>query len=236
MMKNIAIIPARGGSKRIPRKNIKDFLGKPIIAYSIEAAIQSGLFDEVMVSTDDNEIAEIAKKYGASVPFLRSKKNSDDYTGTGDVVYEIIKEYQNIGVDFEIGCCVYATAPLLTTEHLLEGYNLLCNSQFDTVFPVVKFSSPIWRSFKIDDNAKVVMNFSEYETKRSQDLIDSYHDAGQFYWFYTSKMLELKNKNIFGVKKGAIVLEEIEIQDIDNIEDWRMAELKAKLLKIQNNI
>ncbi|MES2394595.1 MAG: pseudaminic acid cytidylyltransferase [Bacteroidota bacterium] len=235
-MSNIAIIPARGGSKRIPRKNIKDFLGKPIIAYSIEVAIKSGLFDEVMVSTDDNEIAEIAKQYGAKVPFLRSEKNADDYTGPGDVVYEVINEYQNIGIYFDIGCCIYATAPLLESKHLLEGHNLLCSSEFETVFPVVKFSSPIWRSFKIDDNAGVVMNFPEYEIKRSQDLINTYHDAGQFYWFYTSKMLELKNKNIFGVKKGAIVLEEIEIQDIDNIEDWRMAELKAKLLKIKNNI
>jgi len=230
-MHNLAIIPARGGSKRIPRKNIKDFLGKPIIAYSIEAALQSGLFEEVMVSTDDKEIAEISIKYGAKVPFYRSKKNSNDITGPGDVVYEVIREYQNIGINFEIGCCIYATSPLLKAKRLLEGYKLLRNSQFDTVFPVVKFSYPIWRSYKIDNNDRVVMNFPEYETKRSQDLINSYHDAGQFYWFYTSKILELKNKNIFGIAKGAVELEAIEVQDIDNIEDWRMAELKAKLLK-----
>jgi len=230
-MSKIAIIPARGGSKRIPGKNIKDFLGKPIIAYSIEIALQSCLFDEVMVSTDDRQIGEVAIKYGAKVPFYRSLNNSDDYTGTGDVVFEVLNEYQKIGIEFEKGCCIYATAPLLTTRRLKESYDLFCNNQFDTVFSIVKFSSPIWRSYKIEVDTSISMIFPEIVTKRSQDLSPSYHDAGQFYWFYSSKLLKLNNKNIFGIKKGAIVLNELEAQDIDTFEDWKMAELKVKLLK-----
>lgn len=229
-MSNIAIITARGGSKRIPGKNIKDFHGKAIIAYSIETALQSKLFEEVMVSTDDSVIAEIAKKYGASVPFFRSKENSDDFTGPGDVVYEVIEEYKKIGRSFDLGCCIFATAPLLTTNKLTEAYTLLQNSEFDCVFPIVKFSSPIWRSYNRHSDGKVEMNFREYETMRSQDLPSAYHDAGQFYWFYTSKISSLVNKNLFGDNKGSIELAEIEAQDIDNMDDWIMAELKAKFL------
>lgn len=229
---NIAIIPARSGSKRIPRKNIKEFCGKPMIAYSIEAALSSGLFSEVMVSTDDQEIAEISKAYGANVPFFRSEKNSDDYTGTGDVSFEVLNEYKKKGREFQYACCIYATAPLITKNRLKQGFDLLTNNMgFDTVFPVGLFNSPIWRSFKCDDTSQVKMNFPTYETSRSQDLPESYFDAGQFYWFKTKKLATLKNKNIFGINKGAIILDELEVQDIDNLKDWDIAEFKYEYRK-----
>lgn len=225
-MHNLAIIPARGGSKRIPRKNIKEFLGKPIIAYSIEAAIKSNLFSEVMVSTDDQEIAEVALKYGAKVPFLRSSKNADDHTGPGDVVFEVLNEYEKIGELFENCCCIYATAPLIRESRIIEGLDLLLNSDYNVVFPVGKFSSPIWRSYQMSPEFGVTMNFPDYERKRSQDIPCAYFDAGQFYWFPTKNMSLLKNKNVFGTLKGAILLEETEVQDIDNIDDWKIAEIK----------
>lgn len=224
---NIAIIPARSGSKRIPRKNIKDFCGKPVIAYSIEAALASGLFSEVMVSTDDQEIAEISTAYGASVPFFRSTKNSDDYTGTGDVSFEVLNEYKKQGKEFEYACCIYATAPLITKHRLKQGFELLTNNKnIDTVFPSGLFSNSIWRSFKCDEDNLINMNFPTYETSRSQDLSESYFDAGQFYWFKTKNLDNLKNKNIFGIKKATIHLDELEVQDIDNLKDWEVAEFK----------
>lgn len=224
---NLAIIPARGGSKRIPRKNILDFLGKPIIAYSIEAAISCDLFDEVMVSTDDQEIAEVARKFGATAPFMRSKENSDDFSGPGDVALEVIRYYEKAGKNFDTCCCIYATAPLIQATRLIEGYNLIQNSKFDTVYPVAKFNSPIWRSYKIENNGQLLFNFPENEKKRSQDLPDTFHDAGQFYWFKIPQFLQLNNKNVFGNIKGAIVLDDLEVQDIDNMNDWELAELKA---------
>ena len=231
------MIPARGGSKRIPRKNIKDFLGKPIIAYSIEAAIDSGLFSEVMVSTDDSEIAEISKAYGASVPFLRSKINSDDFSGPGDVIFEVLNKYKEMGREFECGCCLYATSPLTTISRLNEGLELLANdSRFDVVFPVGRFNSSIWRSYKMKNDSGVTMNFSEYERSRSQDLPESYYDAGQFYWFNTTNMEMLENKNTFGAEKGVIVLNDMEVQDIDDINDWQIAEIKYEhLIKKQGS-
>ena len=230
-MKSIAIIPARGGSKRIPRKNIREFDGKPVIAYSIEAAWASNLFSEVMVSTEDKEIAEISMKYGAKVPFLRSEKYADDYTGPGDVVFEVLKKYEQAGDVFDNGCCIYATAPLISKNRLIEGYNLLLNSKFKVVFPVGCYSSPIWRSYKKNEQGSVEMNFPEYEKKRSQDLPSSYYDAGQFYWFKITDFFALENKNIFGVSKGAIFLGDNEVQDIDNQDDWHMAELKFRYSK-----
>jgi N-acylneuraminate cytidylyltransferase len=224
---NIAIIPARSGSKRIPRKNIKNFCGKPVIAYSIEAALASGLFSEVMVSTDDQEIAEISKAYGANVPFLRSKKNSDDYTGTGDVSFEVLTEYKKQGKEFNYACCIYATAPLITPYRLKQGHELLINNKnIDTVFPSGLFSNSIWRSFNCGEDSLINMNFPAYEASRSQDLPESYFDAGQFYWFKTKNLEKLKNKNLFGIKKGTIHLDELEVQDIDNLKDWEIAEFK----------
>lgn len=225
-MANIAIITARGGSKRIPRKNIKEFAGKPIIAYSIAAALDSGLFDEVMVSTDDPEIKEISLSYGAKVPFMRSEKNSDDFTGTGDAVYEVLNEYKKLGKDFTFGCCIYATAPLLNAGRLKQGYDLLKGSDLDTVFPLGTFNSPIWRSYKTFGDHRIEMNFPEHEKKRSQDLPASYFDAGQFYFFKIGQFLELQNKNTFGSKKGGVILHDIEVQDIDKPEDWEIAEFK----------
>ena len=166
----IAIIPARGGSKRIPRKNIKLFFDKPIIAYSIEAALESGLFDEVMVSTDDEEIAEIAIKYGAKVPFLRSEKNSDDNATTVDVILEVLNQYKSVfNINYSLGCCIYPTSPLIQIDHLKEGYELLKSFNYDSVFPIVAFSYPVWRGLQINEDNLVSMEWPEYYNSRSQD-------------------------------------------------------------------
>lgn len=227
-MSNLAIIPARGGSKRIPRKNIKDFLGKPIIAYSIEAALKSGLFDEVMVSTDDDEIAKIAKNSGAVVPFQRSQKNSDDLATTAEVITEVLNCYNNKGITYSKACCIYPTAPLIKTKTLAEAYQLLLEQKYDTVFPVVRYSYPIWRSVKVDTCGKASMLWPENQLKRSQDLPVCWHDAGQFYWL---NVPEFQSKpELLGNNSGALEISEIEVQDIDSILDWQLAELKAKLL------
>lgn len=230
-MRRIAIIPARGGSKRIPRKNIKSFAGNPMIAISITTSQKSGLFDVVMVSTDDEETAVIAREFGAEVPFLRSASNSDDFTGTGDVMDEVLDAYADLGETFDVACCIYATAPLITEARLRESLDLLEKSDFDTTFPVGRFSSPIWRSYNLNDNAATSMNFPEFEKSRSQDLPKAYFDAGQFYWFYPQNLKTITNKNSFGIKKGAIVLEDYEVQDIDEPSDWKIAELKYEYLK-----
>jgi pseudaminic acid cytidylyltransferase len=226
-MNNIAIIPARGGSKRIPRKNIRDFLGKPIIAYSIETALQCGLFEEVLVSTDDAEIADVAKKYGAQVPFMRSEENADDYSTTVDVLIEVLLSYKNHGRDFKNGCCIYPTAPLIKSAFLVNAYEKLINKNFHTVFPVVEFLYPIQRSLKLSEKGKVEMNWPEHIVSRSQDLPKGYHDAGQFYWFKVEELI--KEKKLIGINSGAIILPNISVQDIDTEEDWKLAEMKAKL-------
>lgn len=225
-MANLAIIPARGGSKRIPRKNIKDFLGKPIIAYSIETALKSGLFDEVMVSTDDKEIAEIAIQFGAKVPFFRSDKMSDDYATTIDVIHEVINEYQSLGKIFTNVCCIYPTAPLIKIKRLQDGLSQLVNDNFSSVFPVVKFSYPIWRSLAFNGENKINMIWPQYLNSRSQDLSPAYHDAGQWYWFKPDDA----NKSLLTDNSGAMILDETEVQDIDDLTDWKLAELKFKLL------
>ena len=227
-MSNLCIIPARGGSKRIPRKNIKAFLGKPIIAYSIEAAIKSGIFDEVMVSTDDFEIATIAKKYGASVPFMRSDKSANDYATTFDVIYEVIQEYNLLNKKFDLICCIYPCAPFVTKEKLAEGFQLLKKNKYDSVFPVVLFSFPIQRALK-ENERKVSFFYPEFSLSRSQDLEKSYHDAGQFYWLNTEICVE--KKKILTDNSGSIVLTELEVQDIDNEIDWKLAELKYEILQ-----
>lgn len=227
-MAKLCIIPARGGSKRIPKKNIKNFLGKPIIAYSIEAALKSRLFDEVMVSTNDNQIAKIAKKFGAKVPFLRSEKNSDDFATTYDVIEEVIYTYKKNNQEFETVCCIYATAPFVTPLSIINAYNLMINKGYNSVFPVLEFSFPIQRALKIDSSNKIQLFQPEYLNTRSQDLEKAYHDVGQFYWFITSKVLEIKK--IWTNNTGVIVLEQSQGQDIDTIEDWELAEIKYKLL------
>ncbi len=227
-MSAIAIITARGGSKRIPRKNIREFCGHPIIKYSIEAAISSKSFDEVMVSTDDKEIAEIARKYGAKVPFLRSKENSDDYSGTVDVLLEVINKYKKIGKCFDYLCCIYPTAPFITAKKLTSSIKLLQeNKDCDCIIPVVKYSYPIQRSLKID-NGKLKMNWPENYSKRSQDLEDAYHDSGQFYITKTQQLLE--NKTLFSMNAIPVTISETEAQDIDNEEDWKIAEIKFRVL------
>lgn len=225
-MKKIAIIPARGGSKRIPRKNIKEFLGKPIIAYSVETALQSGLFDEVMVSTDDEEIAEVAKRYGANVPFMRSKENADDFATTAAVLQETLAKYKMQGGNFEYGCCIYPTAPFTNCRILIEGFQKLETKQLDTVFPVVAFSYPIWRGLKVNREGKTEMVWPEYLNTRSQDLEKVYHDAGQWYWFNCRKLKD----RLFTDNSGCVELNEMEVQDIDNETDWKFAEIKYKAL------
>jgi len=228
MAKNLCIIPARGGSKRIPRKNIKEFLGKPIIAYSIEAAIKSNLFEEVMVSTDDEEIAEIAKQYGAKVPFMRSKKNADDFASTVDVIVEVIEQYMGMDRYFDTICCIYPTAPFTTVGKLKEAYSKMIEDNYDAVFPVLPFSYPIQRALRIEKNKTIFFN-PEYETTRSQDLEDTYHDAGQFYFLKKDQFI--KNKSVFSSNTGSIILNELEAQDIDTKTDWKIAEIKYELLQ-----
>ncbi|WP_299759621.1 pseudaminic acid cytidylyltransferase [uncultured Pontibacter sp.] len=226
-MRNIAIIPARGGSKRIPRKNIKGFLGKPVIAYSVEAALASGLFGEVMVSTDDEEIAQVAREHGASVPFMRSPKASDDYATTAQVLAEVLERYESAGREFDHACCIYPTAPFVTADILGVAYAKLTKGGFDSVFPVLRYSYPIWRSLKVEDG-KAVMNWPEHLNSRSQDLTAAFHDAGQFYWFQAGKFLE--SGKIFTANSGVVELSELEAQDIDTETDWQLAELKYRLL------
>lgn len=228
MENNICIIPARGGSKRIPRKNIKYFLGKPIIAYSIKAALESGLFSEVMVSTDDKEIAEIAINYGAKVPFYRSEETSNDYATTLEVLCEVSERYELRNQFFDNVCCIYPTAPFVTSRKLNDAMELLISSQYDSIVPIVKYSFPIQRSFILDNLSKVNYKFPENKKTRSQDLEDTYHDCGQFY-FMRRRVLD--TDSIVTMKTGGIVCSELEVQDIDNEIDWKLAELKYELLQ-----
>lgn len=223
-MKNLCIIPARGGSKRIPRKNVKPFMGKPILAYSIENALATGLFDEVMVSTDDPEIMEVSKQFGASVPFVRTEKTANDFAPLPDVLHEVVEMYAEQGKTFDNMCCILATCPLVKASYISEAYQKLINSDFISVYPVVQFSYPILRSLKMDEHGEVSMNWPEYARTRSQDLAPAYHDSGTFYWHKVVQWMGGKRKN------GGIVIAEDLVQDIDTEEDWRMAELKYQLM------
>ena len=232
-MSAIAIITARGGSKRIPRKNIKEFCGKPIIAYSIEAALGSGFFDEVMVSTDDEEISQIALHYGAKVPFLRSKEQSGDFATTSDVLIEVLDEYEKRGQHFDIGCCIYPTAPFITSKKLEEAGNKFRKSDADSLIPVVPFSYPPQRCLVRRDE-KLVFKYPEFLNSRSQDLEKEYHDAGQFYFFRTKNFR--KSGNLLLGNVIPLVVDEMEVQDIDNLTDWQIAELKYKLMADKTGI
>lgn len=223
-MNNLCIIPARGGSKRIPRKNIKVFLGKPIIAYSVEAALKSGLFDEVMVSTDDEEIAEVAKQYGAKVPFMRSAETASDLATTADVLKEVIAKYKDLGLEFDNFCCFYATAPLVQSNDIISAFERLQSSDFTCVYPVVQFSYPIWRCLDLAEDGSMKRHWPEYENSRSQDLPKEYHDTGTFYWYKTKEWLA------GNIKIGGIVVDETTIQDIDTETDWKLAEMKYQLM------
>lgn len=222
----IAIIPARGGSKRIPRKNIRDFLGRPIIAYVIQTALDSGLFDEVMVSTEDDEIAHIAVQYGAQVPFRRSLTNANDHASTADVLLEVLAAYAERGQTFAYGCCLYPTAPLITPQLLQAGWERLAAGGYDVVFPILPHSHPIQRALQMD-NDKVSMIWPENALVRSQDLPATYHDAGQFYWFTTASLQQ--KKQLLTDNASALIIGAMQAQDIDNLNDWRMAELKYQL-------
>jgi N-acylneuraminate cytidylyltransferase len=224
---NIAIITARGGSKRIPRKNIKDFLGKPIIAYSIAAALAAECFDEVMVSTDDNEIAEVALRFGAVVPFFRSAEMANDYATTADVLLEVLNEYSQLGKTFDNACCIYPTAPFVTAERLNQAYNLLKQTGADTVLPVARFSFPVQRALTIENNRLKVL-WPEHVNTRSQDLAPAYYDSGQFYFFQVAHFLE--TRDLYGSNCVPIELPESEVQDIDTLEDWKIAEMKYQIL------
>lgn len=227
-MSSIAIITARGGSKRIPKKNIKEFCGKPMIAYSIEAGIQSGVFDEVMVSTDSVEIAEIAKSYGASVPFMRSEKTASDYATTRDVLMEVIHEYEKRGRTFEDMTCIYPTAPFVTAQKLRDAITLFKETKSSLLIPVVQFSYPPQRAYVINDG-KLRFKWEEFRYSRSQDLEPFYHEAGQFYCYNIADYLVADG----AIKENIIpfILPESEVQDIDTEEDWRMAELKFSMMK-----
>ena len=229
-MNVLAIIAARGGSKRIPRKNIRDFLGKPIIAYSIEAALHSGIFSEVMVSTEDVEIAEIAKKYGAVVPFMRSTENADDAAGADDVWREVLLKYREQGREFEYFCGIYPTAPFISPERLMTGWNLLMTSDGDLACSVVAYSFPIQRALRIVKN-RLFMIQLQYQESNSQNLETTYHDAGQFYWYRT--LYFLSHPKCGFENAVPVLLPESEVQDIDNEEDWKVAEMKYRLFHKQ---
>lgn len=228
---SVAIITARGGSKRIPRKNIKNFSGRPIIQYSIDAALASGIFDEVMVSTEDVEIAAIAKKMGATVPFLRSINTAGDFATTAEVLIDVLAQYKEIEKQFAYGCCIYPTAPFVTADKLKKAYHLLVDNKADSVIPVTRFSFPIWRSFKMEDG-KLAYNWPENASKRSQDLPPAFHDCGQFYFFDIAKFLT--TKSLVSANTNALEVPESEVQDIDNEEDWKIAEIKYSFLEKDN--
>lgn len=224
----IAVITARGGSKRIPRKNIREFCGKPILAYSIEAALQSEVFDKVMVSTDDREISEIAVRYGAEVPFFRSGRTADDFASTADVLEEVLQEYGKRGQHYDRVCCIYPTAPFLTPQRLRQAMSLLDETQADSVLPVVRFSFPPQRGL-VEEEGLLRYKWPENANTRSQDLEPFYHDVGQFYCIRSSSFE--RQRKLVMERTVPLVLSEMEIQDIDTPEDWRLAEMKFRLLR-----
>lgn len=222
---NICVIPARGGSKRIPRKNIKDFFGKPIIAYSIEAALKSNIFQRVIVTTDDEEIATIAGKYGAEIPFIRPKELSNDFTGIADVTNHAVDYLENLGEKYEYICTLYATAPFIQVKYLVKGYEALKSSDAVNAFASTSMAFPIQRAFKIDKNGRCKMFTPEYYETRSQDLEEAYQDAGQFYWTNRTRQIQNDSKVIFSEISIPIILPRNLVQDIDTPEDWQQAEL-----------
>jgi pseudaminic acid cytidylyltransferase len=231
----LAVIPARGGSKRIPRKNIKLFGGKPMIAWSIETALQSRCFDYVLVTTDDDEIAEVAQAYGAEVPFIRPAHLSDDHTSTIPVIAHSIQQLQTQnGIAVTDVCCIYATAPFLKETDLTLGLQMLKNTNTNYVFSVTSYPFPIQRAIRINLNQRVEMFQEEYLNIRSQDLEDAWHDAGQFYWGKAQAWLS--GAPIFGSNSAAVILPRYRVQDIDTLEDWKRAELMFKALNSLENL
>ena len=225
-MSTVAIITARGGSKRIPRKNIRPFLGKPIMAYVIDAALQSNLFSEVMVSTDDVEIADVAQQYGAVIPFLRHTETADDFATTADVLAEVLGRYAQQGQVFDYACCIYPTAPFITADLLNGAFSLLAEKKFNTVYPVQQFSFPIQRAVYLRDSG-VQWVQPEHALTRSQDLEPAYHDAGQFYFFDVAAFLN--SHQLITANSGAVVISEMAAHDIDTEDDWQVAEFKYRI-------
>ena len=226
-MKRVAIIPARGGSKRIPRKNIKPFFGQPMISYSIRAAQKSGLFDSIVVSTDDEEIADVARSFGADIPFMRPADLANDHAGTGAVVMHALEWFSKTGIDYDAACCIYATAPLLDPERLKEGWEKLQGKRF--AFSVTSYASPIQRVLKQTADGSVDMFWPENLTKRSQDLEPAYHDAAQFYWGWTDAWLN--GEIAFSPISAPVILPRTQVVDIDTPEDWEVAEVTYRVLK-----
>ncbi|OWV27546.1 pseudaminic acid cytidylyltransferase [Halomonas campaniensis] len=230
-MNRIAIIPARGGSKRIPRKNIKDFCGKPMVAWSIEAAKASGCFDRIIVSTDDREIAKVAEQWGAEAPFLRPNDLADDYTGTLPVIRHAVEWLNDHEMMVGYACCVYATAPFVTPEDIQRGWELMQQSVASFVFSVTSYAFPIQRAIRITENGRVAMFNPEHFQTRSQDLEEAWHDAGQFYWGTADSWLE--EKMIFGEDSVLVKLPRNRVQDIDTPEDWARAEWLFKAMQAE---
>jgi len=225
----LAVIPARGGSKRIPRKNIKQFCGKPMIAWSIEAALASTCFDAVVVSTDDGEIAEVAKAHGATVPFIRPAELSDNYTGTIPVIAHAVKWFEASGCFPDQVCCIYATAPFVTAKAIRKGMDVLERQEVDYCFSVTSYAFPIQRAIRLSQLGRVEMFQPEHLNTRSQDLEEAYHDAGQFYWGLASAWLS--GKALFGANSAPVVLPRHQVQDIDTVEDWVRAEWMFKAMR-----
>lgn len=222
----VAVIPARGGSKRLPGKNIRDFAGKPMLAWSVEAALESGLFDTVMVSTDSEDIAAVARHAGAAIPFMRSAETADDHAILLDVMAEVIGRYEEQGQYFDRLCCILPTAPLLRVSTLQRAADLMATGRFDTVFPVIAFGYPIQRALRRDQTGHTAMLQPEHYASRSQDLEPAFHDAGQFYWM--TREVCLARRSMFAGRAGSFVIDEMEAQDIDTLTDWRLAELKMQ--------
>lgn len=227
-MSIIAIITARGGSKRIPQKNIKDFYGKPMLAYAIDAAKEAGIFDEIMVSTDSFEIADVAKRFGACVPFMRSARTADDYATTFDVLEEVLAEYKRIGKIFDNVCCIYPCVPFLSSTTLLNAYNHMIKTQANAIMPVCKYPAPIEWAMRIKDGVLLPDDASKLVI-RSQDLKPAFFDVGMFYFCKTKILLE--EKTLVPPGTQGYIIDEKECQDIDTPDDWEMAELKYKLLR-----
>lgn len=231
MDRALAVIPARGGSKRIPRKNIRDFYGKPLIAYSIQAAVDSGLFARVVVSTDDEEIASVARRYGAEVPFVRPKELADDFTGTAAVVEHAAEYFEKQGENYDFICTIYATAPFVRAEYIRKGYELLKDSDAVNAFSCATMSFPVQRTFKIDGSGRAEMFFPECYAVRSQDLEEAYQDAGQFYWTCRSRQKQYPAAVMFSKVSIPVVIPRYLVQDIDTPEDWKRAELMFEAIK-----
>ena len=229
-MNIVAIIPARGGSKRILDKNIKLFVGQPIISYSIKAAQAVDLFDRIIVSTDSEEIAEVAKTCGAEVPFIRPAELADDFTGTVPVLIHALNWLSEHDSAVDYFCCIYPTAPFIQPEHIIEGFNLLKIRNATTAFSVTTFSYPIFRALKIGEDDRVEMFWPEHENSRSNDLPEAYHDAGQFYWGNTKRFLT--EKKLFSSDSVPVILPRYLVQDIDTLEDWETAEKMYSALQL----